>query len=117
MTEDLLCEIRENTAFLTINRESRRNAISREMIAAFLDRLDRLDRDPAVRAVCITAAGDKVFCSGADLAVTLSGGEEDRLAGRWEQSCTHRYEFYRKFAELVRDRARKVSGTTRVPTS
>jgi enoyl-CoA hydratase/carnithine racemase len=79
MTDDLLFEIRGNTAFLTINRESRRNAISQEMITAFLTHLDSLDQDPEVRAVCVTGSGDKAFCSGADLAGTLSG--EDRLAG------------------------------------
>lgn len=79
MTEDLLCETKGNTAFLTINRESRRNAISREMITAFLTHLDTLDGNPEVRAVCVTGAGDKAFCSGADLAGTLSGG--DGLAG------------------------------------
>ena len=93
MIEDLLCEIRENTAFLTINRESRRNALSREMISAFLDRLERLERDPDVRAVCITGAGDKAFCSGADLAVTLSGVQEDRLTGP------------RKYAALLKNMA------------
>lgn len=79
MTDDLLCEIRGMTAFLTINRESRRNAISREMITAFLGHLDRLDRNPEVRAACLTGAGDKAFCSGADLAGSMSG--EDGLAG------------------------------------
>jgi len=79
MTDDLLCEIRGNTALLTIHRESRRNAINQEMITAFLTHLDRLDQDPEVRAVCVTGAGDKAFCSGADLAGTLSG--QDRLAG------------------------------------
>ena len=79
MSDDLLCETRGKTAFLTINRESRRNAISQEMITAFLTHLERLDQDPEVRAVCVTGAGDKAFCSGADLTGTLSG--EDRLSG------------------------------------
>ena len=79
MSDDLICETRGNTTLLTINRESRRNAISQEMITAFLTHLERLDQDPEVRAVCITGAGDKAFCSGADLAGTLSG--EDRLSG------------------------------------
>jgi enoyl-CoA hydratase/carnithine racemase len=81
MAEDLLCETRGPIAFVIINRESKRNAISQEMITTFLTHLDRLDRDPEVRAICITGAGDKAFCSGADLAVTLSGGQEDRLVG------------------------------------
>ena len=37
MSEDLLYEVKDRVAFLTINRESRRNAISQEMVTAFLD--------------------------------------------------------------------------------
>ncbi|MBW2095498.1 MAG: enoyl-CoA hydratase/isomerase family protein [Deltaproteobacteria bacterium] len=80
MSDDLLYMVKGPTAFLTINRESRRNAISQEMITALLTRLDHADQDQDIRAVCITGAGDKAFCSGADLAVTLTR-EEDRLQG------------------------------------
>jgi enoyl-CoA hydratase len=81
MSEDLLYEVKDGTAFLTINREARRNAISQEMITAFTDYLDKADRDEDVRVVCITGSGEKAFCSGADLAVTLAGEKEERLAG------------------------------------
>lgn len=81
MNEDLLYEVKDGTAFLTINREARRNAISQEMIRDFTDYLDKADGDEAVRVVCVTGAGEKAFCSGADLAVTLAGEEEERLAG------------------------------------
>lgn len=78
---DLIYEVKGGAAFLTINRESRRNAISQEMIAAFLARLDQADQDDDVYAVCITGAGEKAFCSGADLAVTLAKEGEDPLSG------------------------------------
>ena len=81
MSDDLLYEVKDGAAFLTINRESRRNAISQEMITAFMNYLDKADHDEKVRVFCITGAGEKAFCSGADLAVTLAGEEEDRLAG------------------------------------
>jgi enoyl-CoA hydratase/carnithine racemase len=81
MSEDLIYEVKDGTALLTINREARRNAISQEMITAFTDYLDKADRDEGVRVVCITGSGEKAFCSGADLAVTLAGEEEERLAG------------------------------------
>jgi enoyl-CoA hydratase/carnithine racemase len=81
MNDDLLYEIKDGAAILTINRESRRNAISQEMITAFINYLERADQDENVRAVCITGAGEKAFCSGADLAVTLAGKEEERLSG------------------------------------
>jgi enoyl-CoA hydratase/carnithine racemase len=81
MSEELLYEVKERTAFMTINREARRNAISQEMIAAFLNFLEVAERDAEVRAVCITGSGEKAFCSGADLVGTLGKEEADRLAG------------------------------------
>ena len=91
---DLLYEVKGSTVFLTINRESRRNAISQEMIAAFLDYLDRADQDRGVFAVCITGAGEKAFCSGADLAVTLAKEGKDPLSGA------------RNYAQLLKKMAR-----------
>ena len=91
---DLLYEVKEGAAFLTINRESRRNAISQEMIAAFLARLDQADQDDDVYAVCITGAGEKAFCSGADLAVTVAKEGKDPLSGA------------RNYAELLKKMAR-----------
>jgi len=94
MSDDLLYEVKDRAAFLTINREARRNAISQEMITSFLDYLDRADQDENVHAVCITGTGDKAFCSGADLAVTLTREDEDRLSGA------------RIYAELLKRMAR-----------
>ena len=81
MAEDLLYEVKNRVAVMTIHREASRNAISQEMIMAFLDYLDRADQDEEVRAVCITGAGDKVFCSGADLGVAFADQGGDRLIG------------------------------------
>lgn len=81
MSNDLLYEKKDQVVWLTINREPRRNAISQEMITAFSDHLQSAETDEAVRAVCVTAAGEKIFCSGADLAITLAGEEADRLSG------------------------------------
>lgn len=54
-------------AVLLLDREARRNALSREALLAF----GRLGRecvaDPSVRAIVVTGAGDKAFCAGADL--------------------------------------------------
>lgn len=81
MSEELLYEVRGFIGFITLNRESKRNALSQGMIAALMDRLENADKDDAVRALCVTGAGDKAFCSGADLAATLAGGGENRLGG------------------------------------
>lgn len=81
MSKDLLYELEDRVAFLTIHREARRNAISQEMISAFHEFLDRADGDKGVQAVCITGIGDKAFCSGADLTGSLAQAGEDPLSG------------------------------------
>ncbi len=65
---DLLYEVREHVAWITLNREARRNALSMEMITLFLKYLDDIAASTQVRVVCVSAVGDKAFCSGADLA-------------------------------------------------
>jgi len=81
MSNDLLYELKNHVAFLTINREDRRNSISQEMIISFLDYLATMDQDEEIRAVCLTGTGEKAFCSGADLGTTLAGEGADRLSG------------------------------------
>jgi len=81
MSEDLLYEVKDRTAFLIINREDRRNAITQEMMARLDACLDLADGDENIRAVCLTARGDRAFCSGADLGLTLAGEGGNRLAG------------------------------------
>ncbi len=73
METDLLYEVRGQVAWLTINRESRRNSISQEMMTVLMQRLEQSETDPEIRAICLTGAGEKTFCSGADLVSTLSG--------------------------------------------
>jgi len=81
MSDDLLYEVRDGVAFLTINREARRNSISQEMILSFLDYLDGVNQDSKIQAVCLTGAGEKAFCSGADLGVGFVQEGEDRFSG------------------------------------
>jgi enoyl-CoA hydratase len=81
MSKELLYEVKEHVAFLTINREEKRNAISQDMITAFLEYFNRVEQDEAVCAVCITGVGEKAFCSGADLATTLGGNMENSSSG------------------------------------
>jgi enoyl-CoA hydratase/carnithine racemase len=71
----LLYRVEEGVAHFTINREPQRNAITPEAIALFHDYLDEAAKDEKVRALLVTGAGDKAFCTGAQLsgAVTTDG--------------------------------------------
>ena len=78
--DDLLYQVEENVAYLTINREPQRNAISAEVVSLFFKYLDQAETDPNVRAILITGAGDKAFCSGADLSGSPGGENQDGFA-------------------------------------
>jgi enoyl-CoA hydratase len=60
-------EVRDSAAWLTIDREERRNAIGPEVIGALVEGLARAGEDPKVRVVVITGAGDRAFSAGGDI--------------------------------------------------
>jgi len=68
----MLYAVEENVAWITINREAQRNAITPEAIDLFLAFLDQAEKDDAVRAILITGAGDKAFSTGAQLGDGMS---------------------------------------------
>jgi enoyl-CoA hydratase/carnithine racemase len=66
-SEPIRVERRGRVAVWTIDRPERMNSLSRDTLLAF-GRLARdAVRDPDVRAIVVTGAGDKAFCAGADL--------------------------------------------------
>jgi enoyl-CoA hydratase len=67
MADELLYQVEEGVATLTLNRPDQRNALNAELLAALVEGMTRAREDDGVRAVVLTGAGDKVFCAGADL--------------------------------------------------
>jgi enoyl-CoA hydratase len=63
----LLAEMRGHILVLTINRPERMNALSPELSEALVEAFVEAGADPEVRAVVLTAVGDRAFCAGADL--------------------------------------------------
>ncbi len=64
------CEVGGGVARITLDRETRRNALSNAAIAALDQAFAKVAADPSVRVIVLTGAGEKAFCAGAD----LSGG-------------------------------------------
>jgi enoyl-CoA hydratase len=64
----VLTEVAGRVATVTINRPEKRNALNEETRSGIIAALDTLERDPAVRVVIVTGAGDKAFIAGADIA-------------------------------------------------
>ena len=64
---DLVYEKQGMIGVLTMNRPDALNAFSPEMVVRLADATEEIAKDDGVRVVVITGAGDKSFCSGADL--------------------------------------------------
>lgn len=63
---DLLYDVRDHVATITLNRPAQRNAFTLEMVDAWADRLHDAQRDPDVRVIVVTGAAG-AFCAGIDL--------------------------------------------------
>jgi len=65
--DEVLYEVTDHVARITINRPERRNAMSRHTVQLLLEAFVEAGEDPDVWAVVITGTGDKAFCAGGDL--------------------------------------------------
>jgi 2-(1,2-epoxy-1,2-dihydrophenyl)acetyl-CoA isomerase len=74
MTTDLLENVKDGVARLTLNRPDRLNAMSRPMLDALLEALPRLAEDPDVGVIVLTGAG-RGFCAGGDVKAMAEGNE------------------------------------------
>lgn len=66
MTEQVLVALEQGVQILTLNRPSKKNALTEEMYGALADGLERADRDPAIRVTLITATSG-AFTAGNDM--------------------------------------------------
>jgi enoyl-CoA hydratase/carnithine racemase len=64
---EILCEIRNHLATVTLNRPAALNALSLEMVRGLRIAMRACAADPNVRAVLIRGAGEKAFCAGGDI--------------------------------------------------
>ena len=66
-SDEVLYDVGDGVARITINRPERRNAMSWDVIRGIRGHLAQAKADADVRVVILTGAGDKAFCAGADL--------------------------------------------------
>ena len=93
-TEDLLCEVRERVAVVTLNRPESRNALSVGLKEALHRTVALLEDDDGVGCLLLTGAGG-AFCSGGDTKVMATAGrppsmEDRQKILRWEHRLPRR---------------------------
>ena len=91
--DDVIHEVRDGVARITLNRPDSGNALTPDQRNAIIGHLEDASANLAVRAVVITAAGEKAFCTGADLridrpeAFERPEGAPERPAGAVARTC------------------------------
>ncbi|KAI8069596.1 enoyl-CoA hydratase/isomerase [Gongronella butleri] len=76
--QQILLDIKNHVATVTLNRPKRGNAFTEVMTQALFDELPKLAADPNVRVLVLTGAG-KYFCTGMDLSLNRGGADPDSL--------------------------------------
>ena len=77
--------VSDHIATITLNRPDRANALIAPMMPWFRDVWRRIADDSDIRCVLITGAGEKHFCTGADLAKVAETGKVSPGLGRLDQ--------------------------------
>ncbi len=65
-TDQLICEIREKIALVTLNRPEKRNALGDKITPALRNILSILEDNQTVKVIVITGSG-RAFCAGGDI--------------------------------------------------
>ena len=76
--KDIIFEIEDGVATITLNRPQALNALTFEMMFEVQDALAKIEADPAIRALILTGAG-RAFCSGQDLRNRSSDEDGDKI--------------------------------------
>ena len=91
----VLVERHGSTGVVTLNRPATLNAVNNAMREALIEALAQLNRDANARAVVITGAGERAFCSGQDLNETARFKVDD--VDHW---LTRQHAMYRAVRDL-----------------
>ncbi|MER5870405.1 enoyl-CoA hydratase-related protein [Streptomyces sp. NPDC002044] len=88
MADSVLYEVTDGLATITINRPDAMNAMNTEAKVALRDTVRAAAADTAVRAVLLTAAGNRAFCVGQDLKEHIGALAADRESGSSDTMST-----------------------------
>ena len=90
MADTVLYEVSVGLATITLNRPEAMNALNIATKVALRDAARQAAADPAVRAILLTAAGDRAFCVGQDLKEHITLLASDRETGGGQTMTTVR---------------------------
>jgi enoyl-CoA hydratase/carnithine racemase len=95
-----LLTVEDGVAVVTLNRPEAMNSINQPMRTGLMALFPELDRRKDVKAIVITGAGDRAFCTGADL--------KERSARTTEELIQERYHLTGPWASLIANLSKPV---------
>jgi 2-(1,2-epoxy-1,2-dihydrophenyl)acetyl-CoA isomerase len=78
---EILTDVRDRVAYLTLNRPEKMNALSADLLSQSIATLKTWARDPEIGAIVVTGAG-RAFCAGGDVSAMAREGDEQTLEQR-----------------------------------
>jgi enoyl-CoA hydratase/carnithine racemase len=79
--QGVLFELEDHTALITLNRKERGNALGSEVTQGLIEAWERVKSDKQIRVAIVTGAGDRHFCTGADVGNLASIGDRAEKTG------------------------------------
>ncbi|BAC70831.1 MULTISPECIES: 2-cyclohexenylcarbonyl CoA isomerase [Streptomyces] len=107
MADTVLYEVSDGLATITLNRPEAMNAMNIATKVAFRDAARTAADDEAVRAILLTAAGDRAFCVGQDLKEHIGLLASDKQSGSGQTMSTVR-EHYNPIVRALTGAAKPV---------
>lgn len=95
MFENILLDIDGTVAILTVNRPKKMNAVNNATVEELDQAIDQIEKNPDLRALILTGAGEKSFVAGADINEV---NKRDAVTGRAE--TRRRQEVYSRIENL-----------------
>lgn len=102
-TDQLLCEIKDRVAIITLNRPQVRNALGDEITPALRQAIRERGKDPNVGSLLLTGAGN-AFCAGGDIK-GMAGENDSRFTPSLEEKVA-----------VLKERQRTLTGALRTIT-
>lgn len=66
-TEKIICDYKNNVAYITLNNPSKLNCMGFQMLNELNDSIVKAEKDNTIKVVVIKGAGERAFSTGADL--------------------------------------------------
>ncbi|BBC33179.1 Enoyl-CoA hydratase [Streptomyces graminofaciens] len=107
MADTVLYEVSNGLATITLNRPEAMNALNIATKVALREAVESAASDDAVRAVLLTAAGDRAFCVGQDLKEHIGLLIQDKETGS-QQTMTTVREHYNPIVKALTGMAKPV---------